>query len=433
MAIMKRDTSNQLYEEAQCIVPCGVNSPVRAFRSVGASPFYVQRAKGAYLFDVDGNKYLDYVASWGAIILGHADDGLIEAVKGALSDGTSFGACHPYEVELARMLIDAFPSMELVRLVNSGTEATMSAVRLARGATGRQGIIKFRGCYHGHVDSLLVKAGSGLATFGVPDSAGIPEELARLTYVGEFNHLDTVERIVKEHPDIACCIVEPVMGNMGVILPQKGFLEGLRRICDAHGIILIFDEVITGFRVAYGGAQALYGVRPDMTCLGKIMGGGFPIAAFGGKREIMEKIAPLGPVYQAGTLAGNPIAVRAGIYTLRTLKEKDPYPLLSHKVEQLTGEILDRARAFAIPYRINAITGMFTGFFCTADVTDYDSAVSSDRNLYTLFFQAMLDEGIFFAPSPFEASFLTLSHDEMEFETTLGAYERTFRSMKDRL
>ena len=429
---MKREKSDQLYEEAQRLMPCGVNSPVRAFLSVGSTPFYVKRAKGAYLFDVDDNKYLDYVASWGAIILGHADDGLLEEVKRALSDGASFGACHPYEVELARMLIDAFPSMELVRLVNSGTEATMSAIRLARGVTGRKGIIKFRGCYHGHVDSLLVKAGSGPATYGVPDSEGIPEELARLTYVGEFNDLDSVERIVEQQPDIACCILEPVMGNMGVILPRRDFLQGLRDICDRRGIIFIFDEVISGFRVAYGGAQEVYGIRPDMTCLGKIIGGGFPIGAFGGKREIMEKIAPLGPVYQAGTLAGNPIAVRAGIYTLRLLKEKNPYPLLKKRVEMVQKEILDLAGRFALPYRINGITGMFTGFFTDVEVEDYESAASSDRALYTLFFTKMLERGIFFAPSPFEASFLTLCHQESELQRTLEAYETIFREMKDR-
>ncbi len=319
---MKRDKSARLYEEASRLMPGGVNSPVRAFRSVNETPFFVQRSKGPYLFDVDDNVYLDFVASWGAIILGHAHEGLVDEVQAAVADGTSYGACHPHEVKLARLLTEAFPSMEKVRLTSSGTEATMSAIRLARGATGKNGIIKFRGCYHGHVDSLLVKAGSGLATFGIPDSAGILADLAKYTFVAEFNHLDTVKAIVKENKDIAAVIMEPIMGNMGVILPQEGFLKGLEQVCKNEGILLIFDEVITGFRVAYGGAQHLYKIDPDLTCLGKIIGGGFPIGAFGGKAAIMEHIAPLGSVYQAGTLSGNPVAVRAGIYALSTLKKE---------------------------------------------------------------------------------------------------------------
>ncbi len=289
---MQRKKSEELYDRAVALMPGGVNSPVRAFLSVGSTPFYVDHAKGHSLFDVDGNSYVDYVSSWGAIMLGHADEGLIREAQSAVTDGTSFGACHPYEPALARLIIDAFPSMEMVRLTNSGTEATMSAVRLARGATGKAGIIKFRGCYHGHVDSLLVKAGSGLATYGVPDSEGIPEDLAKHTLVADFNHIDTVWRIVKEQNDIACLIMEPVMGNMGVILPGKTFLHDVRELCDRHGILLVFDEVITGFRIAYGGAQEMYGVRPDLTCLGKIIGGGFPIGAFGGRRELMEQARP---------------------------------------------------------------------------------------------------------------------------------------------
>ncbi|HVN95465.1 MAG TPA: glutamate-1-semialdehyde 2,1-aminomutase [Syntrophorhabdaceae bacterium] len=428
---MNRERSHGLYEEAKRIIPAGVNSPVRAFASVGGEPFYVERAKGAYLFDVDGNRYVDYVASWGAVILGHAEPGLIEEVKSALSAGTSFGACHPYEVELAKRIHEAFASMEQTRLVSSGTEATMSAIRLARGVTGKNGIIKFRGCYHGHVDSLLVKAGSGLATFGIPDSKGVPEDLARHTYVAEFNHLESVEAIADKTQDIACIILEPVMGNMGVILPEEGFLKGVSEICHAKGILLIFDEVITGFRVGYGGAQERYGIRPDITCLGKIIGGGFPIGAFGGKKEIMQRIAPAGDVYQAGTLSGNPIAVRAGIYVLDYLKaHKEFYELIDKRGDDLKSGVLERARAEGIPFMVNSITGMFTGFFAHEQVKDYEAAAGSNRKAYELFFKEMLEEGIFFAPSQFEAAFLTVAHGDGEIARTLDAYEKVFRNLK---
>lgn len=427
---MKRANSQDLYEQAVSLLPCGVNSPVRAFRSVHGTPFYVQRGKGAYLFDVDDNAYLDYVSSWGAIILGHADDRLIREVKAALEDGTSFGACHPYEIQLARMLIEAVPSMELVRLVSSGTEATMSAIRLARGVQAKNGIIKFRGCYHGHADSLLVKAGSGLETYGIPDSAGVPADLARHTCVADFNDIDSVAEIVRENKDIACVIIEPVMGNMGVVLPRKGFLEDIQELCRKEGILLIFDEVITGFRIAYGGAQGFYGIRPDLTCLGKIIGGGFPIGAFGGKREIMERIAPLGDVYQAGTLSGNPIAVRAGLHTLERLKSESPYDALAEDLRWLADGIREVARKHRVPYHINALTSMFTGFFSKAEVNDYESAAGSSRPLYEAFFRMMLEEGIFFAPSPFEAAFLTLGHGKAELEKTVEAYDRVFGHVK---
>jgi glutamate-1-semialdehyde 2,1-aminomutase len=426
---MKRDKSVRLYEEAVRLMPGGVNSPVRAFRSVNDIPFFVERSKGAYLYDVDGNAYLDFVASWGAIILGHAHDGLVKEMQAAVADGTSYGACHPHEAKLARLLVEAFPSMEKVRLTSSGTEATMSAIRLARGATGKNGIIKFRGCYHGHVDSLLVKAGSGLATYGIPDSAGVPADLAKHTFVAEFNHPDSVQAIVKENKDIACVIIEPIMGNMGVILPEKGFLKGVQELCNKAGILLIFDEVITGFRVAYGGAQHLYNIDPDLTCLGKIIGGGFPKGAFGGKASIMEHIAPLGSVYQAGTLSGNPVAVRAGIYALNVLKVENPYDSLKVKVELLARSVLESAARFGIPYRINGVTGMFTGFFSNKDVTDYDSAVQASREVYARFFGMMLEEGIFFAPSPFEAAFLTLAHSEVEIGKTIEAFDRTFKRL----
>ncbi len=427
---MQRRRSEELYDQAAALIPGGVNSPVRAFLAVGGTPFYVDHAKGPRLFDIDGNAYLDFVSSWGAIILGHADEGLTREVQAAVMDGTSFGACHPYEPALAKAIIDAFPSMEMVRLTSSGTEATMSAVRLARGATGRVGIIKFRGCYHGHVDSLLVKAGSGLATYGVPDSEGIPDDVAKHTLVADFNHIDSVWRIVKDRKDIACLIMEPVMGNMGVILPGETFLHDVRDLCDRHGILLVFDEVITGFRIAYGGAQELYGVRPDLTCLGKIIGGGFPIGAFGGRRELMEKVAPLGGVYQAGTLSGNPVAVRAGIYTLTRLKEEMPYGLLRARVERLGTAISQVAREEGVAYSINGVTSMFTGFFNDRDVIDYETAVSSDRRLYEVFFKAMLEEGIFFAPSQFEAAFLTLAHDDEVVEKTVETARRVFRKIK---
>ena len=428
---MNREKSHRLFEAAQKLIPAGVNSPVRAFRSVGSEPFYVKSGKGAYLSDVDDNRYLDYVASWGAIMLGHAHDGLNKEIRAALENGTSFGTCHPHEIELAKLICDAFPSMERIRLVSSGTEATMSAIRLARGFTGKDGIIKLRGCYHGHVDSLLVKAGSGLATYSIPDSKGIPEDLAKHTYVAEFNHLESIQAIIEKTDDIACVILEPIMGNMGVILPEEGFLRGVREMCSAKGIILIFDEVISGFRVAFGGAQSLYDVRPDLTCLGKIIGGGFPIGVFGGRKEIMEKVSPLGDVYQAGTLSGNPIATRAGVYVLSYLKEhQDIYEVLQKRGDALKSGMLACARRYGIPYTINSTTGMFTGFFSEGDVSDYDSANVSDRKAYEKYFKGMLEEGIFFAPSQFEAAFLTLSHGDDETAKTLDACENVFRNFK---
>jgi glutamate-1-semialdehyde 2,1-aminomutase len=428
---MNREKSNELYAEAKQYMPAGVNSPVRAFQSVHDAPFYVKKAKGSYLFDVDGNTYLDYVASWGAIILGHAHEGLIEEVRAALDEGTSFGACHPNEIKLAKLITEAFPSIELLRLTSSGTEATMSAIRLARGFTGKNNIIKFKGCYHGHVDSLLVKAGSGLATYGIPDSRGIPDVLAKCTYVADFNHIDTVRNIIRANKDIACVILEPVMGNMGLILPEKGFLEDVQDICKKEGVLLVFDEVITGFRVRYGGIQHIYGITPDITCLGKIIGGGFPIGVFGGKKEIMNMIAPLGDVYQAGTLSGNPIAVRAGIYVLEHLrKNSDIYNSMDKNIDGLKTQLVQIADKYGIPYKINHITGMFTGFFSKNNVNDYESALTSDRVFYEQFFKLMLEEGIFFAPSPFEASFLTVSYGENEIMKTVDACEKVFKTLK---
>ncbi len=428
---MIKTRSDEYCIEARQLIPGGVNSPVRAFQSVNDRPFYVKRAKGAYLYDVDGNSFIDYVSSWGAIVLGHADDALITAVKDALEDGTSYGACHPYEIELARLIVDAFPSMDSIRLTTSGTEATMSAVRLARGYTGKDGIIKFRGCYHGHVDSLLVKAGSGLATFGIPDSAGVPADLAKHTYVADFNRLGTVRDIMDGSDDIACVIIEPIMGNMGVILPEEGFLKGLEKLCGERGILLIFDEVISGFRVGFGGAQHIWGIDPDLTCLGKIIGGGFPVGAFGGKRHIMERLAPLGDIYQAGTLSGNPVAVRAGIHVLGRLKSNagEIYPGFAGAGERLSGAVLEIAGRYGVPYRINSITGMFTGFFSRSAVTDYESASACDRELYEKFFKGMLENGIFFAPSQFEASFFTCALSQSDIDRTIEACENVFRTI----
>jgi glutamate-1-semialdehyde 2,1-aminomutase len=427
---VNREQSEALFKKANNLIPGGVNSPVRAFKSVNDVPFYVKRAKGAYLYDVDGNEYLDYVSSWGAIILGHADEGIIDTIKKAVEEGTSYGACHPSEIEIAQLIVDAFPSIELIRLTSSGTEATMSAIRLARGFTGKKGVIKFRGCYHGHVDSLLVKAGSGLATFGMPDSGGVPEDLAKYTYVAEFNRIDTVKIIVQEHQDIACLILEPIMGNMGVILPDNNFLKEVEDLCRTSGILLICDEVITGFRVTYGGAQHLYGIDPDITCLGKIIGGGFAIGAFGGKRRIMETLAPIGGTYQAGTLSGNPVAVRAGIYTLQYLRDhKEIYAQMSQRIGAAQESILGMAVKYGIPYRINFTTGMFTGFFSEHDVHDYESAVLCDLKAYETFFKLMLQEGIFFAPSQFEASIITLCHKEKEIQKTIESYDKVFKAM----
>jgi glutamate-1-semialdehyde 2,1-aminomutase len=427
---VNREQSEALFKKANSLIPGGVNSPVRAFKSVNDVPFYVKRAKGAYLYDVDGNEYLDFVSSWGAIILGHADEGLIDSIKKAVEDGTSYGACHPSEIEIAQLIVDAFPSIELVRLTSSGTEATMSAIRLARGFTKKKGVIKFRGCYHGHVDSLLVKAGSGLATFGMPDSGGVPEDLAKHTYVAEFNRIETVKSIIRENKDIACLIIEPIMGNMGVILPDRNFLKEVEVICHETGILLICDEVITGFRVTYGGAQHVYGIDPHITCLGKIIGGGFAIGAFGGKKQIMEALAPIGDTYQAGTLSGNPVAVRAGIYTLQYLHDhKEVYDQMSQRINGAQESILDIALKYGIPYRMNSTTGMFTGFFSERDVNDYESAALCNKKAYETFFKLMLKEGIFFAPSQFEASIITLCHKEKEIQKTIESYEKVFKTM----
>src|SRR5687767_817463 len=400
--------SRRLLANAERLIPGGVNSPVRAFRSVGGEPRFIARGEGARIWDVDGREYLDFVASWGPLILGHAPPAVVEAVAMAATRGTSYGAPTPQEVELAAMITAAYPSMEMVRLVSSGTEAAMSAIRLARGATGRDLLVKFDGCYHGHADSLLVKAGSGSATFGIPDSRGVPAALAGLTLTLPFNDLAAVRELFRARGrEIAALIVEPVAGNMGVVAPAPGFLAGLRDITTAHGALLVFDEVITGFRVAYGGAQELYGVRPDLTCLGKIIGGGLPVGAFGGRADVMDHVAPLGSVYQAGTLSGNPLAVRARLTVLRLLKDIDPYEELDRRAAKLEQGLRDAAAEAGIQTTINRVGSMLTTFFTAKEVTDWPSARQSDTELYARFFRAMLEEGIYLAPSQFECAFVS--------------------------
>ena len=427
---MKRRRSTELYRKALENIPGGVNSPVRAFKAIGIPPTFIDRGKGSKLWDVDGNEYIDYVGSWGPMILGHAHSKVIGALKKAAPKGTSFGAPTSLEVELASLVKKAFPSLELVRMVSSGTEAAMGAIRLARGYTGRDKILKFEGCYHGHGDSLLVKAGSGATTFGIPDSLGVPEDLAKHTLTAPYNDLAAVKNLIVQHPgQIACMIIEPIVGNMGVVLPEKGFLEGLRKVCDQEEIILLFDEVITGFRVAYGGAQELYGIQADLTCLGKIIGGGLPVGAYGGKRAIMEKVAPLGGVYQAGTLSGNPLAMTAGIETLKILQSKKVYQDLENKTSFLTDGILRCSKERGIPISINRATGLFTIFFAGGPVTDYQSAKTSDTGRFAQFFIYMMERGVYLPPSQFEAWFLSLAHTKQDLEKTIDACDRAFRKL----
>lgn len=412
-------------------MPGGVNSPVRAFRAVGGIPFFVAKGEGCYLWDVDGNRYIDFVCSWGPLILGHAHPEVVEAVKKTVEKGTTYGTPTELEVLLAEKIQQAFPSMEMLRLVSSGTEATMSAIRAARGYTGRKKIVKFEGCYHGHADYLLVKAGSGATTFGIPDSAGVPEGIAQDTIVLPYNDVqafnETMDAIGKE---IAAVIVEPVAGNMGVVLPKPEFLNALREQTEKHGAVLIFDEVITGFRVAYRGVQSLYNIRPDMTCLGKIVGGGFPLAAYGGRKEIMQSIAPLGPVYQAGTLSGNPVAVTAGLKTLEILERDNPYPELERKTRQLVETIVDAAKEADIPVQINQIASMFTVFFTDQPVVDYKSAKQSDTQRYARFFHSLLEQGVYFPPSQFEAAFVSVAHDEEALSLTQEAVRFAMKALR---
>ncbi|MDL1965483.1 MAG: glutamate-1-semialdehyde 2,1-aminomutase [Candidatus Desulfofervidus auxilii] len=424
--------SEALWQRAQKFLPGGVNSPVRAWRSVKGNPLFIERAKGAKIYDVDGHEYIDYVCSWGPIIVGHAHEEVIEAIKHTASKGTSFGAPTEVEVELAEMIVKAFPSIEKVRMVNSGTEATMSALRLARAYTRRDKVIKFDGCYHGHADSFLVKAGSGLATLGIPASPGVPEDLTKHTISLPYNDLSGVEDVFAQiGKEIACIIVEPVAGNMGVVLPEEGFLRGLRRVTQRYGSLLIFDEVITGFRVSWGGAQVHYGIEPDLTCLGKIIGGGMPVGAYGGKKEIMSLIAPEGQVYQAGTLSGNPLAMSAGLATLKILQRPEVYEELERKTKQLTEGIKQAAEETGISLQINQIASMFSLFFNKKPVTDYKSVLKSNSDMFIKYFYGMLKRGIYLAPSAYEASFVSLAHTDEDIKRTIEAVYHTFKEIKE--
>jgi glutamate-1-semialdehyde 2,1-aminomutase len=429
-AFMKITRSIKLFEKAQHLIPGGVNSPVRAFRSVGGQPRFIKRAKGARLYDLDGNTYIDYVLSWGPMILGHASPTVVSAIKNAAERGTSYGAPTELEVELADQIRDAFPSMEKSRLVSSGTEAVMSAIRVARGFTKRDGVLKFEGCYHGHSDYLLAKAGSGLTTLGIPDSLGVPADFAKHTLTAPYNDIRTVQRILRDRgKDLACIIVEPVAGNMGVVPPAPDFLPALRQLATDHDILLIFDEVISGFRVHYGGAQALYGVTPDLTVLGKIIGGGLPVGAYGGRRDIMDLIAPAGPVYQAGTLSGNPLAVTAGLATLKQLRAKNLYKQLEERSAALARGVADEAKRAGIALTQTRVGSMLTSFFTQEPVVDWNSAKKADTKRYGLFFHGMLEQGIYLAPSQFEAAFLSTAHTSADIEKTIRAARVAFKSL----
>jgi glutamate-1-semialdehyde 2,1-aminomutase len=427
---MKITRSIKLFEEAQQLIPGGVNSPVRAFRSVGGQPRFIQRAKGARLYDVDGNAYIDYVLSWGPMILGHAAPPVISAIKKAAGQGTSYGAPTALEVELAREIRAAVPSMEQIRLVSSGTEAVMSAIRVARGFTKRDGIVKFEGCYHGHGDYLLAKAGSGMMTLGIPDSLGVPADFAKHTFTAPYNDIRTVQRILRERgKEIACVIVEPIAGNMGVVPPAADFLAALRQLTLDTDSLLIFDEVISGFRVHYGGAQALYGITPDLTVLGKIIGGGLPVGAYGGRKEIMEMIAPAGPVYQAGTLSGNPLAVTAGLATLKQLRAKQLYKKLEERSAALAKGLGKEAKQAGIPLVQHRVGSMMTSFFTSEPVVDWNSAKRSDTKRYGQFFHRMLEQGVYLAPSQFEAAFLSTAHTSADVERTIKAARAAFKNL----
>jgi glutamate-1-semialdehyde 2,1-aminomutase len=429
-AFMKITRSIKLFEKAQHLISGGVNSPVRAFRSVGGQPRFIKRAKGARLYDLDGNTYIDYVLSWGPMILGHASPTVVSAIKNAAERGTSYGAPTELEVDLAAQIRDAFPSMEKSRLVSSGTEAVMSAIRVARGFTKRDGVLKFEGCYHGHSDYLLAKAGSGLTTLGIPDSLGVPADFAKHTLTAPYNDIRTVQRILRDRgKDLACIIVEPVAGNMGVVPPAPDFLPALRQLATDHDILLIFDEVISGFRVHYGGAQALYGVTPDLTVLGKIIGGGLPVGAYGGRRDIMDLIAPAGPVYQAGTLSGNPLAVTAGLATLKQLRAKNLYKQLEERSATLARGVADEAKRAGIALTQTRVGSMLTSFFTQEPVVDWNSAKKADTKRYGLFFHEMLEQGIYLAPSQFEAAFLSTAHTSADIEKTIRAARVAFKSL----
>ena len=425
---MQITQSTQLFSRAQQIIPGGVNSPVRAFKSVNMTPLFITRAQGSKLYDADGNEFIDFVGSWGPMILGHAHTEVIRKLEETLLKGTSFGAPTEGEILLAEMVCEAVPSVEMLRLVNSGSEAAMAVLRVARGYTGRDKIIKFEGCYHGSVDPLLVQAGSGAMTLGIPDSPGVPASFVEHTLQAKFNDLDSVIKLVEENSSkIAAVIIEPVAGNMGMIPPEHGFLQGLRDLCDREGILLIFDEVMSGFRVDYGGAQALFGVLPDMSIFGKIIGGGLPVGAYGGRQDIMLQVAPAGPVYQAGTLSGNPLAVAAGLSTLEILRKGNPYPELGQKTSWLSGEFKSAAESVGVPLQTQAMGGMFGFFFSETPVRNYQDALNSDVERFTRFFRSMLNQGIYLAPSAFESLFVSTAHSEKDLERTARAFRKALQ------
>ncbi len=431
MSIQEReqDKSARLFSRALELMPGGVNSPVRAFRAVGGTPLFIQSASGPTVTDVAGRTFIDYVGSWGPMILGHADAEIIAALAAVAANGTSFGAPNELEVELAEEIVAAVPSIKMVRMVNSGTEATMSAIRLARGVTGRDKLVKFEGCYHGHADSLLVKAGSGVATLGLPDSPGVPGALAQHTLTVSFNDTTALEDTFQQHPDIAAVIIEPVVGNMGCVPPTPGFLDFVRELTKKHGALLIFDEVMTGFRLARGGAQELYGITPDITCLGKIIGGGLPVGAYGGSRELMRNIAPVGSIYQAGTLSGNPLAMAAGLVTLRRLRDQKFYEALEQSSAKLCEGLSQAAADAGLKTTTNRVGSMWTTFFTDAPVTNWTTANTSNRELYGRFFHAMLDEGVYLAPSQFEAGFVSAAHTDLIIEQTISASKKAFSAL----
>jgi len=427
---MTQASSEKFYRQAEEIIPGGVNSPVRSCRAVGTHPLFIARGQGSRIYDVDGNSYIDYVGSWGPLILGHAHPEVVEALKKAAELGTSFGIPTTLEIELAQMITKLVPSMEMVRMVNSGTEATMSAIRVARGYTGRSKIIKFDGCYHGHADTLLVKAGSGAATLGIPGSAGVPADFVQHTLSLRFNDLDEIAAVMqKQGQEVAAIILEPVAGNMGVVPPKPGFLEGLRHWCNQTGALLIFDEVMTGFRLALGGAQELYGVQPDLTCLGKVIGGGLPVGAYGGRREIMSQVAPLGEVYQAGTLSGNPLAVTAGLTTLKILSKPGVYDELEERSNYLFNEMSRLAEKHNVVSTTNRVGSMGCLFFTERTVVDFESAQTADTQKFAHMFCAMLERGIYLAPSQFEAAFVSLAHDQEDIDKTLAAADEVFKQI----
>lgn len=430
MSTASRTRSLAAFEAAKKLIPGGVNSPARAFGGVGGNPLIIDRGEGAYLFDVDGNRLIDYIGSWGPHILGHRHPAVIRAIEAALQKGTSFGAPTEAETELAQLIVDAVPSIEKVRMVNSGTEATMSAIRLARGFTGRDRIIKFAGCYHGHVDSLLVQAGSGALTLGVPSSPGVPKGCTADTIVLEYNQPQQLADVLKAEGDqIAAIILEPVVGNMGCVPPEPGWLESCRELCTRHGVVLIFDEVMTGFRVAFGGAQERYGIRPDLTTLGKIVGGGLPVGAYGGRSDIMDCISPVGPVYQAGTLSGNPLAMASGIATLRTLRETNPYPRLEQVTQRLCAGLKDAAGAAGIPVSIGQVGSMFTLFFNTERIVSFAQAGKSDTKRFAKYFWNMIERGVYLPCSQYEACFVSAAHSDADLEATLTAARESLAAL----